>query len=154
MRISDWSSDGCSSDLGAGFLSWRGRNRPQRCRLAPADDRRMNGSPPARALLYQCLSAHFDPRPRRRKSMNLTDILQQAGGIESMAKELGVAPGVAQQGAEALLPAILGGFHKQAQGGGIEGLGGLIAGLGGGGLLDSVLGSQRSEEHTSELQSL
>src|SRR3546814_20500249 len=93
MRISDWSSDGCSSDLGAGFLSWRGRNRPQRCRLAPADDRRMNGSPPARALLYQCLSAHFDPRPRRRKSMNLTDILQQAGGIESLAKELGVAPG-------------------------------------------------------------
>src|SRR3546814_7367539 len=101
-----------------------------------------------------------------------------------MAKELGVAPGVAQQGAEALLPAILGGFQKQAQGGGIEGLGGLIAGLGGGGLLDSVLGSQptpvgqgneilgqifgskdvsrtvaghaagRSEEHTSELQSL
>lgn len=74
--------------------------------------------------------------------MNLTDILQQAGGIESMAKELGVSPGVAQQGADALLPAILGGFQKQAQGGGIEGLGGLIAGLGGGGLLDSVLGSQ------------
>src|SRR3546814_7861037 len=71
--------------------------------------------------------------------MNLTDILQQAGGIESMAKELGVSPGVAQQGADALLPAILGGFQKQAQGSGIEGLGGLIAGLGGGGLLDSVL---------------
>jgi len=74
--------------------------------------------------------------------MNLTDILQQAGGIESMAKELGVSPGVAQQGADALLPAILGGFQKQAQGSGIEGLGGLIAGLGGGGLFDSVLGSQ------------
>src|SRR3546814_209093 len=102
----------------------------------------MNDSPPACALLYQPLSAHFDPRRRWRKAMNLTDILQQAGGIESMAKELGVAPGVAQQGAEALLPAILGGFQKQAQGSGIEGLGGLIAGLGGGGLLDSVLGSQ------------
>ena len=75
--------------------------------------------------------------------MNLTDILQQAGGIESMAKELGVPPGVAQQGAEALLPAILGGFKKQAQGGGgIEGLGALLGQLGGGGLLDSVLGSQ------------
>ncbi|PAL20247.1 DUF937 domain-containing protein [Sphingopyxis sp. GW247-27LB] len=74
--------------------------------------------------------------------MNLTDILQQAGGIESMAKELGVSPGVAQQGADALLPAILGGFKKQAQGGGLEGLGGLIGQLGGGGLLDSVLGSQ------------
>ncbi|WP_255211515.1 DUF937 domain-containing protein [Sphingopyxis granuli] len=73
--------------------------------------------------------------------MNLSDILGQAGGIESMAKELGVSPAIAQQGAEALLPAILGGFQKQAQGGG-EGLGGLIAGLGGGGLLDTVLGSQ------------
>lgn len=75
--------------------------------------------------------------------MNLTDILAQAGGIESMAKELGVPSGVAQQGAEALLPAILGGFKKQAQGaGGIEGLGGLLGQLGGGGLLDAVLGSQ------------
>ncbi|KQZ64285.1 hypothetical protein ASD67_07260 [Sphingopyxis sp. Root1497] len=75
--------------------------------------------------------------------MNLTDILAQAGGIESMAKELGVPPGLAKQGAEALLPAILGGFKKQAQGGGgIEGLGGLLAGLGGGGLLDAVLAPQ------------
>lgn len=74
--------------------------------------------------------------------MNLTDILGQAGGIESMAKELGVSPGIAQQGAEALLPAILGGFQKQAQGGGGESLGGLIGQLGGGGLLDAVLGSQ------------
>ncbi len=74
--------------------------------------------------------------------MNLTDILAQAGGIESMAKELGVPPAMAQQGADALLPAILGGFKKQAQsGGGIEGLGGLLGQLGGGGLLDSVLGS-------------
>ncbi len=75
--------------------------------------------------------------------MNLTDILAQAGGIESMAKELGVPPAIAKQGAEALLPAILGGFKKQAQGGGgIEGLGGLLGQLGGGGLLDSVLGPQ------------
>lgn len=74
--------------------------------------------------------------------MNLTDILQQAGGIESMASELGVSPSIAKQGADALLPAILGGFKKQAQGGGIEGLGGLLGQLGGGGLLDAVLGSQ------------
>lgn len=75
--------------------------------------------------------------------MNLTDILAQAGGIESMAKELGVPPAMAKQGAEALLPAILGGFKKQAQGGGgIEGLGGLLGQLGGGSPLDSVLGSQ------------
>lgn len=75
--------------------------------------------------------------------MNLTDILQQAGGIEAMAKQLGVPPVVAKQGADALLPAILGGFKKQAQGsGGVEGLGGLLGQLGGGGLLDAVLGSQ------------
>lgn len=74
--------------------------------------------------------------------MNLTDILAQAGGIESMANELGVPSATAKQGAEALLPAILGGFKKQAQSGGIEGLGGLLGQLGGGGLLDSVLGSQ------------
>ena len=74
--------------------------------------------------------------------MNLTDILAQAGGIESMANQLGIPPAVAKQGAEALLPAILGGFKKQAQsGGGVEGLGGLLGQLGGGGLLDAVLGS-------------
>lgn len=75
--------------------------------------------------------------------MNLTDILAQAGGIESMASELGVPPATAKAGAEALLPAILGGFKKQAQGsGGIEGLGGLLGQLGGGGLFDAVLNSQ------------
>lgn len=75
--------------------------------------------------------------------MNLTDILSQAGGIESMAKDLGIPPAMAKQGAEALLPAILGGFKKQAQGsGGVEGLGGLLGQLGGGGLLDAVLGPQ------------
>lgn len=75
--------------------------------------------------------------------MNLTDILSQAGGIDSMASELGVSPATAKAGAEALLPAILGGFKKQAQaGGGVEGLGGLLGQLGGGGLLDAVLGPQ------------
>ena len=75
--------------------------------------------------------------------MNLTDILAQAGGIESMANQLGIPPAMAKQGADALLPAILGGFKKQAQsGGGVEGLGGLLGQLGGGGLLDSVLGPQ------------
>lgn len=75
--------------------------------------------------------------------MNLTDILAQAGGIESMANQLGIPPTMAKQGADALLPAILGGFKKQAQsGGGVEGLGGLLGQLGGGGLLDSVLGPQ------------
>lgn len=76
--------------------------------------------------------------------MNIMDILQQSGGIGTMAKELGINESVAQAGAAALLPAILGGFKKttQAQPTGLDGLGGLLGQLGGGGLLDSVLGSQ------------
>ena len=76
--------------------------------------------------------------------MSILEILQQAGGIETMARELGVNESVAQAGAAALLPSILGGFKKttQAQPTGLDGLGGLLGQLGGGGLLDSVLGSQ------------
>jgi hypothetical protein len=73
--------------------------------------------------------------------MNMLDILNQAGGIGAIARELGVDEGTAQAGAAALLPAILGGFKGQAQAQ-PEGLGGLInmiGGMGGGGLLASVL---------------
>src|SRR3546814_11668073 len=64
-----------------------------------------------------------------------------------MGRELGIPPAMAKQGAYALLPAILGGFKKQAQSGGgaadgLGGLGGLLGQLGGGGLLDSVLAPQ------------
>jgi hypothetical protein len=73
--------------------------------------------------------------------MQLTDILAQMGGLQSMARELGVSEDQAASGAEALIPAILGGFKKQAQAqpAGLEGLGGLLGQLGGGGLLDEVL---------------
>jgi hypothetical protein len=74
--------------------------------------------------------------------MNPLEILNQLGGLQSMARELGVSPQQAQTGAAALLPAILGGFKKQAQPAGLEGLGGLLNGLGGGGLLDNVLSPQ------------
>ena len=47
--------------------------------------------------------------------MNVNDILQQTGALESISRELGVDPNQAQAGAAALLPAILGGFKKQAQ---------------------------------------
>jgi hypothetical protein len=75
--------------------------------------------------------------------MDMMDIIKAAGGVSSMARELGVDEGTAQSGAAALLPAILGGFKSQAQAQ-PEGLGGLmnvIGGLGGGGLLASVLGA-------------
>ncbi len=76
--------------------------------------------------------------------MQITDILAQMGGLKSMANELGVSESQAASGANALIPAILGGFKKQAQSkpSGLEGLGGLLGKLGGGSLLDSVLSPQ------------
>jgi hypothetical protein len=76
--------------------------------------------------------------------MQITDLLAQMGGLQSIAKELGVSETQVASGAAALAPAILGGFKKQAQAqpSGIEGLGGLLGKLGGGGLLDEVLAPQ------------
>ena len=58
--------------------------------------------------------------------MQITEILERAGGIQSMARELGVSEADAARGAAALAPAILAGFSKQAgsQPAGLEGLGG------------------------------
>lgn len=73
--------------------------------------------------------------------MDLASILTQSGAIGALAQQLGVNEQVAKMGAEALLPSILGGFKKQAQAQptGLEGLGGLLGQLGGGGLFDSVV---------------
>ena len=73
--------------------------------------------------------------------MQITDILAQVGGLQSMARELGVSEKQAASGAEALIPAILGGFKKQAQSqpSGVEGLGDMLGQLGGGGLMEDVL---------------
>jgi hypothetical protein len=73
--------------------------------------------------------------------MQLTDILAQTGGLQSIARELGLSESQAASGAAALLPAVVGGFKKQAQTqpDGIAGFGGLLGQLGGGGLLDNVL---------------
>ncbi len=75
--------------------------------------------------------------------MNMIDILNQAGGIGAIARELGVDESTAASGAAALLPAILGGFKGQAQAqpDGLGGLIGMLGGMGGGGLLASVLGA-------------
>jgi hypothetical protein len=76
--------------------------------------------------------------------MQITDILAQMGGLSSMARELGISEAQVRSGAAALAPAILGGFKKQASAmpAGLEGLGGLLGQLGGGGLLDDVLSPQ------------
>ena len=79
--------------------------------------------------------------------MQITDILAQTGGLQSMARELGVSESDVATGAAALTPAILGGFKKQvqAQPAGLEGLGGLLGQLGGGSLLDQVVAPQPTD---------
>lgn len=73
--------------------------------------------------------------------MDLTNILKQSGAIGAIAQQLGVNEQIAEMGATALLPSILGGFKKtaQAQPTGLDGLGGILGQLGGGGLFDSVV---------------
>jgi hypothetical protein len=73
--------------------------------------------------------------------MQMTEMLSALGGTQSMARELGVSEEQARSGAEALMPAILGGFKKQAQAQptGLDGLLNMVGGLGGGGLMDEVL---------------
>jgi hypothetical protein len=73
--------------------------------------------------------------------MQMTDILAQSGGLQAMARELGISESEAARGASALAPAILGGFKKQAQAQptGLEGLGGLLGQLGGSSLFEDVL---------------
>jgi hypothetical protein len=79
--------------------------------------------------------------------MQMTDLVTQMGGIKSIARELGVSESQAATGAEALIPAILGGFKKQAQAqpSGLEGLGGLLGQLGGDSLLDNVLSPEATD---------
>ena len=78
--------------------------------------------------------------------MQIDDMLARTGGIDSIARELGIAPQQAAAGAQALLPAILGGFQRSAQAqGGLGGLGDLLGRLGGGGLLDQVVADQPTD---------
>jgi hypothetical protein len=44
--------------------------------------------------------------------MNVTDMIAKMGGLQSIAKELGVSEAQAASGAAALVPAIVGGFKK------------------------------------------
>jgi len=76
--------------------------------------------------------------------MQIMEMLARTGGLRSIAGELGLSEAQAASGASALLPAVLGGFKKSAQGqpGGVEGLAGVLTRLGGGDLLDDLLGPQ------------
>lgn len=76
--------------------------------------------------------------------MDIAAMLANSGALSAAAQELGIDQQTAAAGAAVLLPAILGGFKNQAQASpsGIDGLGGLLAQMGGGALLDSVVGAQ------------
>lgn len=76
--------------------------------------------------------------------MQIDELLAQMGGLQSVARELGVTEQQAASGAGALLPALLGGMQKQTQAGsaGADSLGSLFEQLGGGALLDQVLAPQ------------
>jgi hypothetical protein len=76
--------------------------------------------------------------------MQVSDLLNQMGGVGSVARELGVSESEASNGAAALLPAILGGFKKQAksQPSGLAGLAGMLGQMGGGDLMDDVLAAK------------
>lgn len=74
--------------------------------------------------------------------MSLIQMLQQSGALESMARELDTDPQTARTAAGALLPAIVAGMGRSTSGAsGLGGLGSIIGSLGGGSLLESVLGT-------------
>jgi hypothetical protein len=82
--------------------------------------------------------------------MDMMDMLRASGGLDAISNQLGIPPALAEAGAGALLPAIVGGFQKQsdAAGGGEGGLGsliGMLGGLGGAGLAANVLGPQETD---------
>jgi len=76
--------------------------------------------------------------------MQITDLLGQTGGLQSIARELGLSEAQVATGAAALAPAVLGGLQKQVASH-PSGLGGLLGALGGGGLLDNVVAPQPTD---------
>jgi hypothetical protein len=79
--------------------------------------------------------------------MQIMDILGEMGGIQSVARELGISESQAASGAAALVPALMGGFKSQAQAHptGLDGLAGMLGGLGGRALMDAVLNPQPTD---------
>lgn len=79
--------------------------------------------------------------------MQISDIISQMGGLDAVARELGVSKTQAFNGANALVPAILGGFKRQAQSqpAGLNGLSGLLEQLGGNRLEQEVLKPQPTD---------
>ncbi len=75
--------------------------------------------------------------------MQLIDMLKNSGAVHSMAQQIGIDDDQATAGAAALMPALLGGLEKQSRSNseGLTGVASMLGGLGGGNMLDQVLGS-------------
>lgn len=78
--------------------------------------------------------------------MNLNDVLP-AEGIDALAEQLGVPREQAQQGAQALLPSLLGGMGDQidSASGNAHAFESQLSALGGGALADNVVGPQTTD---------
>ncbi len=76
--------------------------------------------------------------------MQVLDILKATGGLDAIANQLGISPAMAEAGAGALLPAVLGGLRKQDEAAPASsgGLADILGSLGGAGLAANVLGSE------------
>ncbi|MBA2290922.1 MAG: DUF937 domain-containing protein [Gemmatimonadales bacterium] len=79
--------------------------------------------------------------------MELNDLLARTGGLQAIARELGITDAEAAAGAAALAPAIVGGFEKQVEAhpGGNGGLGELLRQFGDDDLLDNVVGPEATD---------
>jgi len=79
--------------------------------------------------------------------VQLQDILNQTGALQSIARELNISEAEATKAASALAPTVLGGFRKQAEAHpqGLDGFSGLLNQFGGGGMLDSILSSNPTD---------
>jgi len=103
--------------------------------------------------------------------MDLSSILNQAGGVNAIAQQLGVDEATVEQGAGALLPHVVTGVETQglpasvdpeavdparaADNGASSGLGGMLGGLlggvGGGGILGSLVGGGIGNQVLSQI---
>jgi hypothetical protein len=88
-----------------------------------------------------------DVNDNTENNMDINELVRQLGGAQSVARDLGIDEAQAAAGLDALLPAVVGGFKKQAQArpGGPAGLSELLGALGGGGLLDEVLAPRATD---------
>src|SRR4030095_15523755 len=86
-------------------LSYRGNCREVEASRGLAHRAKRNAHRSCAPILHGSPASHYKDVP----PMQITDILNQTGGLQSIARELGISESEAASGAAALAPAILGG---------------------------------------------